>query len=58
MIDFVFAFVFVLLQLHVWKFLGWGPIGAAAAGLHHNHSNAGLKPHLRHMPQLVAVLDP
>ena len=27
-----------------------GRIGAAAAGLHHSHSNAGPKPHLRPIP--------
>ena len=28
----------------------WGWIGAAAAGLHHSHSNTGSKPHLQPMP--------
>ena len=31
---------------------------AAAAGLHHSHSNAGSKLHLRPTPQLMATLDP
>ena len=35
-----------------------GPIGAAAAGLHHSHSNTRSKPHLRPTPQLTATLDP
>ena len=38
-----------------------GPIGAAAAGLHHNHSNAGSEPPLRPTPQLKAkrwILNP
>ena len=30
-------------------------IRAAAASLHHSHSNAGSKPHLRTVPQLVAM---
>ena len=32
--------------------------GAAAAGLHHGHSNTRSKPPLRPMPQLVAASDP
>ena len=36
----------------------WGPIGAAAAGLHHSHSNLGSKLHLSPMLQLVATPDP
>ena len=35
-----------------------GLIGAVAAGLHHNHSNAGSEPHLRPTPQLTAMPDP
>ena len=35
-----------------------GPIGAAAAGLHHSHSNAGSKPSLRPTPQFMATLNP
>ena len=35
-----------------------GQIGAAAAGLHHSHSNAGSKPHLQPTPQLTAMPDP
>ena len=31
-----------------------GPIGDAATGLYHSHSNTGSKP----MPQLVAIPDP
>ena len=37
---------------------GRGQIRAAAAGLNHSHSNTGSKPHLRPMPQLVAMPDP
>ena len=36
----------------------WGQIGAAAASLHHRHSNATSKPHLQPTPQLSAMLDP
>ena len=32
--------------------------GAAAAGLHHCHSNAGSDLHLQPTPQLMAMLDP
>ena len=35
-----------------------GQIRAAAAGLHHSHSNYASKPHLQPTPQLVAMLDP
>ena len=35
-----------------------GQNGAAAAGLHHSHSNAGSEQHLRPIPQLTAILDP
>ena len=35
-----------------------GPIGAVVAGLHHSHSNARSKPHLRPTPQLMAMPDP
>ena len=35
-----------------------GQIIAVAAGLHHSHSNARSKPHLRPTPQLTATLDP
>ena len=34
------------------------PIGAAAADLHHSHSNVGSKPHVQPTPQLMATLDP
>ena len=34
------------------------PIGAAAAGLYHIHSNVGSKPHLQPTPQLTATWDP
>ena len=33
------------------------PIGAAAAGLHHRHNNAGSEPYLRPAPQLMAMLE-
>ena len=33
------------------------PIKAAAAGLHHSHSNAGSKPHLQPAPWVMAVLS-
>ena len=35
-----------------------GLIRAAAAGLHHSHSNAGSEPHLQPRPQLMATPDP
>ena len=33
-------------------------IEAAAAGLHHSHSNMGSKPHLRPTPEPMTMLDP
>ena len=33
-------------------------IGAAAAGLHHSHSNAGSELHLQPTPQLHQILNP
>ena len=35
-----------------------GPIGAAAAGLRHSHSNVRSEPHLRPTPQLMAMPSP
>ena len=35
-----------------------GHIGAAAASLHHSHSNVGSELYLRAVPQLTATLDP
>ena len=35
-----------------------GRTGAAAASLHHSHSNVGSKTHLRPTPQLMATPDP
>ena len=35
-----------------------GPIGAAAARLHHSCSNAGSESHLQPTPQLMATADP
>ena len=36
----------------------WGPIGTAAAGLHHSHSNAGFELWLRPTLQLTAMVAP
>ena len=41
----------------IWKFPGWGWIRAAAANIHHSHSNTGFKLHLQFMRQLVAMPD-
>ena len=35
-----------------------GPVGAIAASLCHNHSQAGSEPHLRPTPQITAMPDP
>ena len=53
-----------MLGLILFFFSFWGhsqarhQIGAAAAGLHHRHSNSGSEPHLVPTSQLAAVLDP
>ena len=39
----------------IWKFPVSGQIGAAAASLHHSHSNKGSEPHLWPKPQLTSV---
>ena len=36
----------------------WDQIGAAAASLHHSHSNMGSEPRLQPVPRLTATLDP
>ena len=35
-----------------------GRIRAASGSLHHSHTKARSEPHLRRIPQLVAMLDP
>ena len=49
---------FVILGLHLWHMevprLG---MEAAAAGLHHSHSKASFKPHLRPMPQFTRNVE-
>ena len=35
-----------------------GQIGAAAASVHHSHSNSGSELRLQPTPQLMAMLDP
>ena len=35
-----------------------GQIGAAAASLHHSHSNVGSEPLMQTAPQLVAISEP
>ena len=42
----------------IWRFPGWGLIGAVAAGLCQGHSNAGSELSLQPTPQLTATLDP
>ena len=64
-IFFIFCFLFFCLFAVSWAApmayggsQARGRIGAAAISLHHSHSNAGSKPHLRPTPQLMAMLDP
>ena len=58
-ILFIYFFVFLGPQLGVYggsQVKGW--IGAVAAGLRCNHSNAGSKLCLQPTPQLMATMDP
>ena len=57
----MFVFVFCLFRVALVAYGGSqarGQIGAAAAGLHHRHSNAGFKPLLLLTPQLTPISDP
>ena len=59
----LFFLFFVFLGTHPWHmevprgFQDRGGIRAAAAGLHHSHSNARSEPSLQPTPQLMAMLD-
>ena len=58
---FFFFFLFVVfLGPHrgIWRFPGWGLIGAVAAGLGQSHSHTRSKPCLRPTPQLIATPEP
>ena len=56
----IFIYLFILLFRAIpeanGSFQARGQIGAAAASLHHSHSNVGSKPHLHPTPQLMATL--
>ena len=56
--DFLIFYFFEGCTCSIWRFPGYGRIGAAAAGLHHSHSNARSEPHLWPIPQLMAIPDP
>ena len=51
-------FFFVLFRVAYGDSQARGLIGAAAASLHHSHSNAGSEPQLQPTLQLTAMLDP
>ena len=58
---FCFCFCFLLFRAVPVAYGGSqarGPVGAAAARLHHSHSIAGSELHLRCAPQPTATLDP
>ena len=42
----------------IWRFPGWGQIGAIAAGLYQSHSNAGSELRLQPTQQPTATPDP
>ena len=57
-ILFFFLFFFYNHARSIWKFSGLrGRIRAAAASLHHSHSNTGSESHLQPTPQLMAMPD-
>ena len=53
--DFFFLFIATAVTYGISQ--ATDQIGAAAAGLHHSHSNTRSKPHMQIAPQLVAMLD-
>ena len=60
-VTFVPAFYFILFLVYPMAYgssQARGRIGAAAAGLHHSHSNTKPKPCLQPTPQPMAMLDP
>ena len=54
----IFFFLFTATPAACGSSRARGEIGAAAAGLHHSHSNMGSQLHLRPAVQLVATPDP
>ena len=56
---FFFFFIFMAAPAAYGSSQARGQIGAAAASLHHSHSNARTQPCLRPIPQLMAAMpDP
>ena len=65
-----FEFIYLVIYLFIVLLFLWaapaayggsqarGLIGAVAASLGQSHSNTGSAPHLRHTPQLTAMLGP
>ena len=58
MVYFILFFLFIDAPAAYESSRARGRMGAAAASLHHCHSNPRSKPHLRSTLQLVAMLDP
>ena len=61
LVLFIFFLVFVTFRASLVAHGGSqarGPITAAAAGLHHSHSNKGSESHLQAPPQFTAMPDP
>ena len=60
--NFIYLFIYFGLfraaRMAHGRFQARGPIGAAAANLHHSHSNTKPQPCLRPTPQLMATLGP
>ena len=56
--DSLFFFFFRATPVAFGSSQGRGQIRITAAGQHQSHSNTRSEPHLWHMPQLVATLDP
>ena len=52
---FIYLFIFKAVPAAYGSFRARGQIGAAAAGLHHSHSNTGSEPYLRALQMLAAM---
>jgi len=55
---FLFFLPFQGCPCSIWRFPGWGRIGATATSLHHSHSNARSEAGMWPTPQLTAMWSP
>ena len=57
LLMYLFIFLFTVAPAAYGNYQTRGQTGAAAAGVHHSHSNAGSEQHLQPTPELAAMLD-